>query len=95
MLVYFITDEPTKLPAVRAMLEPQYDVVPRLLGGDGSQQTSARGVLMVDVDLRQMIRVEQVRLTLHEMSSSPESCLSSIIRSPRWWRKPTRSGRQR
>jgi putative nucleotidyltransferase with HDIG domain len=71
MLVYFITDEPTKLPAVRAMLEPQYDVVPRLLG-DGSDQASVRGVLMVDVDLRQMVRVEQVKLTLHQMNSSPE-----------------------
>ncbi|MBX9648369.1 MAG: HD domain-containing protein [Xanthobacteraceae bacterium] len=71
MLVYFITDEPTKLPAVRAMLEPQYNVVPRLLGND-SAQASARGVLMVDVDLRQMVRVEQVRLTLQQMSSSSE-----------------------
>ncbi len=71
MLVYFITDEPTKLPAVRAMLEPQYDVVPRLLGDEGAE-TSARGVLMVDVDLRQMDRVEQLKLALHELSSSSE-----------------------
>ena len=71
MLVYFITDEPTKLPAIRAMLEPQYDVVPRLLG-DGGVQTSARGVLMVDVDLRQMDRVEQLKLELHKLSGSPE-----------------------
>jgi putative nucleotidyltransferase with HDIG domain len=71
MLVYFITDEPTKLPAVRAMLEPRYDVVPRVLG-DGCAQASARGVLMVDVDLRQMARVEQLRLALHQLSNSPE-----------------------
>jgi putative nucleotidyltransferase with HDIG domain len=71
MLVYFITDEPAKLPAVRAMLEPRFDVVPRLLGDDGTQ-ASARGVLMVDVDLRRMDRVEQLRLALHQLSSHPE-----------------------
>ena len=71
MLVYFITDEPAKLPAVRAMLEPRFDVVPRLLGDDGTQ-ASARGVLMVDVDLRQMARVEQLKLALHQLSSHPE-----------------------
>jgi putative nucleotidyltransferase with HDIG domain len=71
MLVYFITDEPTKLPAVRAMLEPRYDVVPRVLG-DGGAETAARGVLMVDVDLRQGDRVEQLKLALHELDSSPE-----------------------
>jgi hypothetical protein len=32
MLVHFVTDEPTKIPAIRAMLEPQYDVQPQLLG---------------------------------------------------------------
>jgi putative nucleotidyltransferase with HDIG domain len=71
LLVYFITDEPTKLPAIRAMLEPRYDIVPRVLGDDGAQ-ASARGVLMVDVDLRQMARVEQLKLALDQMSSSPE-----------------------
>ncbi len=30
MLVHFITDEPTKIPAIRAMLEPQYHIVPQL-----------------------------------------------------------------
>ena len=33
MLVYFVTDEPTKLPAIRAMLEPQHAVVPWVLAG--------------------------------------------------------------
>jgi len=32
MLVHFVTDEPTKIPAIRAMLEPRYHVVPQLLG---------------------------------------------------------------
>ena len=32
MLVHFVTDEPSKIPAIRAMLEPRYHVAPRLLG---------------------------------------------------------------
>src|SRR6185503_21168868 len=48
MLVYFVTDEPTKLPAIRAMLEPQHAVVPWVLGGDGTGLRS-HGVLMVDI----------------------------------------------
>jgi len=71
MLVYFITDEPTKLPAIRAMLEPRYHVVPRLLGVS-DPPASLHGVLMVDVDLRQMARVEQVRLALQQLSRIPE-----------------------
>ena len=58
MLVYFVTDEPTKLPAIRAALEPQHAVVPWVLDGDGTGIRS-HGVLMVDIDLRQMARVDQ------------------------------------
>ena len=68
MLVYFITDEPTKLPAIRAMLEPQHAVVPWVLGGDGTGLRS-HGVLMVDIDLRQMARVDQLKFILHQLSS--------------------------
>jgi putative nucleotidyltransferase with HDIG domain len=71
MLVYFVTDEPTKLPAIRAMLEPQHAVVPWVLGGDGTR-LRAHGVLMVDIDLRQMTRVDQVRFILHELAGIPE-----------------------
>ena len=60
MLVYFITDEPTKIPAIRAMMEPQYHVVPQLLGG-GDTQIGSNAVLIVDADLREMVRVEQIR----------------------------------
>jgi hypothetical protein len=67
MLVHFVTDEPTKIPAVRAMLEPRYLVVPRLLGG-GDTQISSSGVLMVDADLRQVVRVEQIRLVLQDLT---------------------------
>ncbi|KRR05321.1 hypothetical protein CQ12_19850 [Bradyrhizobium jicamae] len=71
MLVYFVTDEPTKLPAIRAMLEPQHAVVPWLLGGDGTRIRS-HGVLMVDVDLRQMPRVDKLRFVLQDLAAIPE-----------------------
>src|ERR1017187_3180607 len=71
MLVHFVTDEPTKIPAIRAMLEPRYYVVPRLLGG-GDTQISSNGVLVVDADLRKAVRVEQTRLVLQELSCIPE-----------------------
>jgi putative nucleotidyltransferase with HDIG domain len=71
MLVHFVTDEPTKIPAIRAMLEPRYCVVPQLLGG-GDTQISSNCVLMVDADLRKMIRVEQIRLVLQKLSCIPE-----------------------
>ena len=71
MLVYFVTDEPTKLPAVRAMLEPQHAVLPWVLDGDGTGIRS-HGVLMVDVDLRQMPRVDRLRSVLHDLAGIPE-----------------------
>lgn len=71
MLVYFVTDEPTKLPAVRALLEPQHAVLPWVLGGDGTGVRS-HGVLMVDIDLRQMTRVDQLKFALKDLSEIPE-----------------------
>jgi putative nucleotidyltransferase with HDIG domain len=71
MLVHFVTDEPTKIPAIRAMLEPQYRVVPRLLGG-GDTHIGPSGVLMVDADLRKMVCVEQIRIVLRELSCISE-----------------------
>lgn len=65
MLVRFVTDEPTKIPAIRAMLEPQHRVVPQILGGETSAGSS--GVLMVDADLREADRVEQVKLVLSDL----------------------------
>jgi len=67
MHVHFLTDDPTKIPAIRAMLEPRYDVAPWLLGS-GDTQTDSSGVLMVDADLRQIHRVEQIQLVLQELS---------------------------
>ena len=72
MIVHFFTDEAAKIPAVRALLEPRYDIVPRLLGGD--TQISSNGVLMVDADLRKKICVEQIRLILKK-----QSCISEKL----------------
>lgn len=71
MLVYFVTDEPTKLPAVRAMLEPQHAVLPWVLGGDGTGIRS-HGVLMVDIDLRKGSRVDQLKFVLQDLAEIPE-----------------------
>ncbi|MCA6116061.1 HD domain-containing protein [Bradyrhizobium sp. WSM 1738] len=71
MLVYFVTDEPAKLPAIRAMLEPQHAVVPWVLDSDGTG-VRAHGVLMVDVDLRQMPRADQLKLILQELAAISE-----------------------
>src|SRR5579863_9382572 len=70
MLVHFVTDEPSKIAAIRAMLEPRFHVVPQLLGDD--TPISSDGVLMVDADLRMMVRVEQIRLVLQKLSRISE-----------------------
>jgi len=71
MLVHFVTDEPGKIPAIRAMLEPRYHVAPQLLGF-GETQLGSTGVLMVDADLREAVRVEQIKLVLRELRSITE-----------------------
>jgi hypothetical protein len=73
MLVHFVTDEPTTIPAIRAMLEPRYHVVPQLLGGSDTE-ISSNGVLMVDADLRKVVRVEQIKLVLRDLN-----CLSERL----------------
>jgi putative nucleotidyltransferase with HDIG domain len=70
MLVCYLTDEPGKIPAVRAMLEPQHYVVPILLGEEAA--SAIGGVLMVDVDLREMVRVEQIKQALSEVNTATE-----------------------
>jgi HD-GYP domain-containing protein (c-di-GMP phosphodiesterase class II) len=69
MLVHFITDEPTKLPAIRAMLDPRHELVARVLGGCDTQ-IGTHGVFVVDVDLRQACRIDQVRLVLQPLSGT-------------------------
>jgi len=71
MLVHFITDEPAKIPAIRQVLEPRYQVVPRILGSDGKQPYSS-GVLMIDADLRKAVRVEQIRHLVQALGNVAE-----------------------
>jgi putative nucleotidyltransferase with HDIG domain len=71
MLVHFVTDEPGKIPAIRAMLEPRYHVASQLLG-TGDTQIGTDGVLMVDADLREGVRVEQLKRVMHELRSVSE-----------------------
>ena len=66
MLVHFVTDEPTKIAAVRALLEPQHVVEPRLLGA-GETRVISNGVLMVDADLRRAAPVEQIKHVLQDL----------------------------
>jgi putative nucleotidyltransferase with HDIG domain len=70
MLVCYLTDEPAKIPAIRAMLEPRYHVVPGLLGEEIA--FGAGGVLMVDADLREMVRVEQIKRAMSELHAIDE-----------------------
>src|SRR5712671_653500 len=65
MLVHFVTDEPNKIPAIRAMLEPQHAVESHLLGATDGQALSD-GVLVVDADLRNAVPVEQVKVVLRD-----------------------------
>jgi putative nucleotidyltransferase with HDIG domain len=71
MLVHFVTDEPTKIPAIRLVLEPRYQVIPRILGSDEKQSASS-GVLMIDADLRKVLRVEQIRHLIQELGDVGE-----------------------
>ena len=71
MLVHFVTDEPNKIPAARAMLEPRYRVVSQLLG-DGDTQIGENGALLVDADLRKTARIEQIRLVMQQQRRIPE-----------------------
>ena len=65
MLVCYLTDEPSKIPAIRAMLEPQHHVVPRVLGNE--PVFAPNGILMVDADLRQGACVAQIKHALNEL----------------------------
>jgi len=53
------------------MLEPRYHVTPQLLGVDETH-IGTSGVLMVDADLREAVRVEQLKLVMHELRSVSE-----------------------
>src|SRR6187399_1913437 len=71
MLVHFVTDKPAKIPAIRAMLEPQYDVEPQLLGSCNAKISSS-AVLMVDADLRKATPVQQIKRLLQDLRCASE-----------------------
>jgi putative nucleotidyltransferase with HDIG domain len=71
MLVHFVTDEPAKIPAIRAMLEPQHHVEPQLLGSCDAKISSS-GVLMIDADLRKAAPVEQIKRVLQDLHCASE-----------------------
>ena len=70
MLVCYLTDEPSKIPAIRALLGPDHHVVPGVLGE--KVPLDSDGVLMVDADLRVMARVEQIKETLKGLQAVSE-----------------------
>src|SRR5437762_3145278 len=71
MLVHFVTDESNKIPAIRAMLEPQHAVESHLLGV-ADQQALSNGVLVVDADLRNAVPVEQLKSILRDLQCISE-----------------------
>jgi putative nucleotidyltransferase with HDIG domain len=71
MLVNFVTDQPGKIPAIRAMLEPRFRILPQVLQSD-DPQTGASGILMIDADLCRADSVERIRRVLQVRRSNPE-----------------------
>jgi len=71
MLVHFVTDAPNKIPAIRAMLEPQHAVRSRVLGV-ADQQALSDGVLVVDADLRRPAPVEQLKAVMRDVQRVSE-----------------------
>ena len=71
MLVHFVTDTPNKIPAMRAMLEPQHAVEARVLGS-ADPQAFANGVLIVDADLRKAAPVEQIKTIMGNLEGISE-----------------------
>lgn len=71
MLVNFVTDEPGKIPAIRAILGPEFHVMPQVLHRD-DPETGAHGLLMVDADLRKMDCVERIKRVLRVKRTNPE-----------------------
>jgi putative nucleotidyltransferase with HDIG domain len=71
MLIHFVTDEPNKIPAIRAMLEPEHTVESHLLGMAGEEALS-NGVLLVDADLRQAVPVVHLKTMLRDLQGVSE-----------------------
>jgi len=71
MLVHFVTDTPNKIPAIRAMLEPQHAVEACVLG-HADQHALANGVLLVDADLRKAAPIAHIRTIMRGLQGISE-----------------------
>jgi putative nucleotidyltransferase with HDIG domain len=71
MLIHYVTDEPNKIPAIRAMLEPQHVVESHLLG-TAAEQALSNGVLVVDADLRKAVPVAYLKTLLRDLRGVSE-----------------------
>jgi putative nucleotidyltransferase with HDIG domain len=71
MLIHFVTDESNKIPAVRAMLEPQHIVESHLLGAAPGHPLSD-GILLVDADLRKAVPVAYLKTMLRDLQGVSE-----------------------
>src|ERR1700759_2333886 len=71
MLIHFVTDEPNKIPAVRAILEPQHTVESHLLG-TAAEHALSNGVLLVDADLRKTVPVACLKTMLRDLQGVSE-----------------------
>jgi putative nucleotidyltransferase with HDIG domain len=71
MLIHFVTDEPNKIPAIRAMLEPEHTVESHLLG-TAAEQALSNGVLVVDADLRKAVPVAYLKSMLRDLQGVSE-----------------------
>ncbi len=71
MHVHYLTDEPNKIPTMRALLEPEHHVEPTIIGGDGVRAVP-EAVLMVDADLRRPDRIAQIKKDMLALSDIRE-----------------------
>jgi putative nucleotidyltransferase with HDIG domain len=71
MYVHFLTDEPNKIPKMRALLEPQHRIEPTLVGSDDIR-VRPEGVVMVDADLRKPDCIEHIKKNLLALSEIRE-----------------------
>src|SRR4051812_23988935 len=71
MLIHYVTDEPNKIPAIRAMLEPEHIVESHLLG-TAAEQALSNGVLVVDADLRKAVPVAYLKTLLQDLHGVSE-----------------------
>ena len=74
MHVHFLTDEPNKIPKMRALLEPQHCVDPTIVGSNDIR-VRHDGVVMVDADLRRPERIEQIRKDLLALTRNPRKAV--------------------